>query len=57
MNKQCNQILRALLGSDELVERWWLTKNRAFDYKTPQEVYATDPNAVKYYVFGQLSGW
>lgn len=34
-----NKYLYALLGRVELVNSWWITKNKAFDNKTPNEVY------------------
>jgi hypothetical protein len=36
---QLNKILFALLGSQELVNRWWESPNKAFDMKTPNEVW------------------
>lgn len=34
--EKCNKILLALLGSPELVTKWWLSPNKAFDMQTPQ---------------------
>ncbi len=34
-----NKILFALLGRNELVEGWWISSNKAFEGKTPEEVY------------------
>lgn len=42
-----NEILFSMLGSQELVERWWTTPNRAFDMQTPE---AADLLIVKDYV-------
>jgi uncharacterized protein (DUF2384 family) len=37
--ERLNECLMSLLGSEELVEKWWLSKNKGFDMKTPQEVW------------------
>lgn len=34
-----NKALFAMLGRHELVDQWWETTNKAFDGKTPNEVY------------------
>jgi len=36
-----NQYLYAMIGKPELVDLWWDKPNRAFDMKTPNEVYQT----------------
>lgn len=34
-----NNVLLSLLGSQQLVEQWWKSNNKAFDGKTPEEVF------------------
>ena len=34
-----NKYLYALLGRQELVDQWWESPNRAFEGRTPNEVY------------------
>jgi hypothetical protein len=34
-----NKYLYALLGRQELVDTWWESPNRAFEGRTPNEVY------------------
>ena len=34
-----NEMLYELLGRAELVDQWWESSNKAFDGKTPNEVY------------------
>lgn len=34
-----NRLLFAMMGRAALVEEWWDTSNKAFDGKTPNEVY------------------
>ena len=42
-----NRILLALVGREELVEEWWLSKNKAFNMKTPNEVYLSNEEGRK----------
>jgi hypothetical protein len=51
-----NRILHALLGSDELVKKWWSSPNRAFGELTPSEMWDRDRDRVKNYLLAQLSG-
>ena len=37
-NHIMNAMLFTMLGSDELVERWWETPNKAFDMNCPKDV-------------------
>jgi hypothetical protein len=54
--EQFNRILYALLGSQELVQKWWESPNRAFDEMTPNEMLNRDKTRVKNYLLAQLSG-
>lgn len=49
-----NKALNYLLGSSELKEKWWASRNKAFDMKTPTEVYNTDPSRVSEYIISML---
>ena len=51
-----NRILYALLGSNELVQKWWASPNKAFDDITPSEMWNRDKNRVKNYLLAQLNG-
>jgi len=51
-----NRILHALLGSQELVQKWWSSSNKAFDEMTPIEMLNRDEARVKNYLLAQLSG-
>lgn len=46
--------LKAMLGSDELVEHWWDSPNLAFDHQTPQQVFEQDSYPVIRYVLDYL---
>jgi hypothetical protein len=34
MKSKYDRLLMALLGKEALVERWWISNNKAFDMKT-----------------------
>jgi hypothetical protein len=51
-----DRILHALLGSNELVKKWWSSPNRAFDDISPIEMWNRDKDRVKKYLLAQLSG-
>jgi hypothetical protein len=51
-----NRILYSLLGSDELVQKWWSSPNKAFDDITPIEMLNRDETMIKNYLLAQLSG-
>lgn len=41
---QLDAMLLAMLGSDEMVHKWWHSPNKAFDDRFPKDVYYQDPN-------------
>ena len=49
-------ILKALLGSDELVARWWNVPNKAFDGEIPDDLWHTNSgrNRVYSYLLDQM---
>lgn len=50
-----NKLLEALLGSEELVDIWWNSSNKAFYGNTPEEEYKKDPGHVIEYITYYLS--
>jgi len=45
MSKQrLDAILYLILGSNDLVHRWWHSPNEAFDGRLPKDVYYQDPH-------------
>lgn len=55
-----NQYLYAMIGKPELVDLWWDKPNKAFDMKTPNEVYQTGVDGRKQvydYVRGCSDGY
>lgn len=51
-----NSILFACLGSDELVDKWWDSPNKAFDMITPNEMLDLNPDYVVKYLLDQVCG-
>ena len=45
-----NSVLFACLGSDELVDKWWDSPNKAFDMITPNEMLDLNPDYVVKYL-------
>jgi hypothetical protein len=56
LKNRLNIILLSLLGSDELVNKWWSSPNKHWDMRTPEEVFEEDTNSVIDYLAGQLNG-
>jgi Protein of unknown function (DUF2384) len=50
-----NVCLMAMLGSQELVTRWWSSPNKAFDMMTPLEVFDRHADVVYTYVTSFLA--
>jgi Protein of unknown function (DUF2384) len=50
-----NVALMAMLGSQELVSRWWVSPNKAFDMMTPLEMFDRHAEVVYNYVNTFLS--
>jgi hypothetical protein len=44
-----NLMLISMLGSNDLVDKWWRSPNKAFDNKCPVEV--DDQDVIKYLMF------
>jgi hypothetical protein len=54
-DKRCNALLMAMLGSQALVEKWWVSPNRAFDMEQPVNV---NKNSVEQYLMNMAyGGW
>jgi hypothetical protein len=52
--RKLNIMLFTMLGSDDLVNRWWESPNLAFENKTPNQVYEENQRQVIDYVLGYL---
>ena len=55
MKDDCDKMLKALLGSDEFVEKWWQSPNLSFNMKTPFEVFVQDAEG-RHSVFDYFAG-
>lgn len=50
---QLDLMLMALLGSEDLVDRWWKTPNKALDNKCPSDVELSEvKNYLMLYCYG-----
>jgi hypothetical protein len=52
MKQRCDLLLQAMVGPN-LVEKWWQSRNKAFDMKTAKEQFDIDPQVVYNYLMGQ----
>ena len=52
--RKLNVCLFAMLGNDDLVNRWWESPNLAFENKTPNEMYEENEQQVIDYVLSYL---
>ncbi len=52
--RKLNIMLFAMLGSDDLVNKWWESPNLAFENKTPNQMYEEDEQQVIDYVLSYL---
>lgn len=52
MKTLVDRMLLGLLGSQELVERWWTGENWHFNLERPDVIWSKDPDAVYAYVAG-----
>lgn len=48
-----DRLLLPLLGSQELIDMWWKTENKAFNNKTPEEILVKDSSLIVTYIFSQ----
>lgn len=48
--ERINYLLLSALGSAELVYQWWHSRNAAFEYSTPEEIWQEAPERVANYV-------
>lgn len=48
------EAIKALVGSHELALKWWSSANKAFDMKTPAQMYLEDPKRLASYIMQAL---
>lgn len=47
---ELNDLLYQLLGSDDLVSRWWHSPNKHWNMETPYSVWTRNPEDVEKYI-------
>lgn len=52
--ERLDRLLMALVGTEELVEKWWNSPNLAFKGQYPIKVFDNDPNKVINYILTQF---
>lgn len=52
VKEKLDVILFSMLGSKELVEKWWVSPNKAFDMRTPLSLMDDKKHEVIDYVLG-----
>lgn len=55
MKQRSVALVIAMVGK-EAASLWWSSKNKAFDMKTPTEVWLEEPERVYLYLMGHASG-
>ena len=53
LKRENDALLMAMLGSKELVEKWWHSPNKGFDMAHPADV---DPKQVQEYLISKAYG-
>jgi hypothetical protein len=52
--KACDEALLAMLGSEEMVNKWWKSPNAYFGLETPYSIWRQRPQTVANYILIQL---
>lgn len=56
MRNRCESMILSMVGKD-YTNVWWNSPNKAFQEKTPNEVFDTDPERVYDYIIGHIDGY
>lgn len=56
MRNRCEIMILSMVGKD-YANVWWNSPNKAFQGKTPNEVFDTDPEQVYDYIIGHINGY
>jgi hypothetical protein len=51
-----DKILMGMLGTEDLITKWWNGPNRNWHGQTPAQVYETDPESVVAYIYSCAYG-
>ena len=52
--ERLDKLLAALLGDEDLVDKWWNSPNLAFKAQTPEELIQVHPQIVVNYILKQF---
>lgn len=52
--ERLDRLLMSLLGDEDLVKRWWISPNLAFNGEHPEKVFDNDPPKVIEYILKQF---
>ena len=55
LRKRCEALIIAMVGK-VLARQWWNNPNRAFDGKTPEQMYSVEPTKVYAYLMSRSEG-
>lgn len=56
MRRRSESIVLALVGRDA-TQQWWSSRNKAFEMKTPEEMFEKNPEVVYNYLVGHVDGY
>ena len=56
MRRRCDMMLLSMLGAEQ-APAWWKSANKAFDGRTPEEQWQSDPESVYSYLIGHVDGY
>ena len=56
MRNRCEIMILSMVGKD-YTNIWWNSPNKAFQGKTPNEMFDTDPEQVYDYIIGHINGY
>lgn len=55
IRKRCEALIIAMVGKI-LAKQWWNNPNKAFDDKTPEQMYSVSPTTVYTYLMNRTEG-
>jgi len=56
LKNTCYEILKKLLGKDDLVEKWWTIENKGLDNDRPADIIDEDPERIYNYLMAFAGG-
>lgn len=56
LKNTCYEILKKILGKDDLVEKWWTIENKGLDNNRPADIIDEDPERIYNYLMAFAGG-